>query len=364
MRKRTILAALVALGLTATAQTTVTPYTPGVSTEGVAYYLPKTAINIHVTVEKTTYTPGELCQYAERYLRINGISNKEDIHYQIKGIELEPVGLADASKLYHIEFAANTVAPFIEIDNAGVLLAVNTHNPYTTVKEPTVASVAETTLSPRNYMTEEMLMTGSKAKMAELIAKEIYNIRESRNLTLRGQNENMPKDGEGLQIIIDNTKEQEEALMQLFVGTTTTECTTHTFQILPDSEADRLLFSRFSRKLGILHQDDLAGAPIYIDIKSRNTVPAKPIVDSIAAANPKGKKLKIKKSDKLDGLVYNLPERANVKVYTNSTTLAEAVLPIAQFGNTETLSSTLFSKKKGIKVILDPTSGAILKIEE
>lgn len=363
MRKRTILAALVALGLTATAQTTVTPYTPGVSTEGVAYYLPKTAINIHVTVEKTTYTPGELCQYAERYLRINGISNKEDIHYQIKGIELEPVGQADASKLYHIEFAANTVAPFIETDNSGVLLAVNTHNPYTTVKEPTVASVVESTLSPRNFMTEEMLMTGSKAKMAELIAKEIYNIRESRNLTLRGQNENMPKDGEGLQIIIDNTKEQEEALMQLFVGTTTTECTTHTFQILPDSEADRLLFSRFSRKLGILHKDDLAGAPIYIDIKSRNTVPAMPI-DSIATTSAKSKKLKIKKSNKLDGLVYNLPERANVKVYTNSTTLAEETISIAQFGNTETLSSTFFSKKKGIKVILDPTSGAIMKIEE
>ena len=363
MRKGTILAALVAFGITASAQTTVTPYTPGVSTEGVAYYLPKTAINIHVTVEKTTYTPGELCQYAERYLRINGISNKEDIHYQIKEVVVEPVGIPDASKLYHIEFAANTVAPFIEIDNSGVLLAVNTHNPYTTVKEPTVASVVESTLSPRNFMTEEMLMTGSKAKMAELIAKEIYNIRESRNLTLRGQNENMPKDGEGLQIIIDNTKEQEEALMQLFVGTTTTECTTHTFQILPDSEADRLLFSRFSRKLGILHKDDLAGAPIYIDIKSRNTVPAMPI-DSIATTSAKSKKLKIKKSNKLDGLVYNLPERANVKVYTNSTTLAEETISIAQFGNTETLSSTFFSKKKGIKVILDPTSGAIMKIEE
>jgi hypothetical protein len=173
----------------------------------------------------------------------------------------------------------------------------------------------------------------------------------------------MPKDGEGLQIIIDNTQKQEEALMQLFVGITTTESTTHTFQIIPDSEADRLLFSRFSRKLGILHQEDLAGAPIYIDIKSHNTVPTMP-VDSIAVENPKGKKLKLKKSNKLDGLVYNLPERANVKVYTNSTTLAEEVLPIAQFGNTETLSSTLFSKKKDIKVILDPTSGAILKIEE
>lgn len=365
MKRTTLLASFIVCVFAAvSAQTVVTSYTPGISAEGAAYYLPKTAINIHVTVEKTVYTPGELCQYADRYLRINGISDKEDVYYRISSVSLEPEGLPDTDRLYHIAFDPKSVAPLVELDAAGILLAVNTTN--TQVAHKAVAPVGEEAkpLNPRAYMTEEMLMTGSKAKMAELVAKEIYSIRESRNLTLRGQNENMPKDGAGLQIIVDNTNEQEEALMQLFVGVTSTEYTTHTFQILPDGEADRLLFGRFSRKLGVLHQDDLGGSPLYIDIKSRNMVPEMP-ADSVADKGKKKRKLvEAKKAEKWDGIVYNLPDQASVKVYTNSTTLAERLIPIAQFGNTETLSKKLFSKKTDVKVTFDPTNGALLKIEE
>ena len=363
MKRATILTSFLTCALAVSAQTMVSTYTPGVSAEGAAYYLPKTAINVHVAVEKTMYMPGELCQYAERYLRVNGISDKEDLHYQIKSVTIEPVGLPDTEKLYYIAFDSKTVAPLVELNPEGVLLAVNTTNTY--VAGTASASVVDevNTLNPRSYMTEEMLMTGSKAKLAELVAKEIYNIRESRNLMLRGQNENMPKDGEGLQIIIDNTKEQEEALMQLFVGVTTTECTTHTFQILPDGEADRLLFGRFSRKLGVLHKDDLGGSPLYIDVKSRNMVPMVP-VDSVSGKGKKKKLVEVKKAEKQDGVVYNLPEKAAVKVYTNATTLAEQYISIAQLGNTETLSKKLFTKREDVKVTLDPTNGALLKIEE
>ena len=368
MKRATLLTSFIACIFAVSAQTIVTSYTPGVSTEGAAYYLPKTAINIHITLEKTAYTPGELCQYADRYLRVSGISDKEDLRYVIKEVTLEPVGLPDKDKLYHIAFNPKSIAPFVELDPAGVLLAVNTTNAQVAAKVAASAEPVEEErarqLNPRTYMTEEMLVTGSKAKLAELVAKEIYNIRESRNLTLRGQNENMPKDGAGLQIIVDNTNEQEEALMQLFVGVTSTEYTTHTFQILPDGEADRLLFGRFSRKLGVLHQDDLGGSPLYVDIKSRNMVPEMP-ADSVADKGKKKRKfVEAKKAEKWDGIVYNLPEQASVKVYTNSTTLAERLIPIAQFGNTETLSKKLFSKKTDVKVTFDPTNGALLKIEE
>jgi hypothetical protein len=75
-------------------------------------------------------------------------------------------------------------------------------------------------------------------------------------------------------------------------------------------------------------------------------------------------KTKVTKENKQAGIVYNVPERATVKVYTNSQTLAEETLSVSQFGNTETLSSTFFSKKKNIKVTLDPHTGALLKVEE
>jgi hypothetical protein len=347
------------------AQKAVTAYTPGVSTEGVAYFLPKTAINISITTIKTTYTPGELCQYADRYLRINNISNKEDIYHTIKSVSISTEGIPDEKKLYHILFATNSIAPLVTMTESGILQAINVSESETPAQNPENEAPTTSTknvLSPRSYMTEEMLMTGSKAKLAELVAKEIYNIRESKNLIIRGQNEHMPKDAESLQIILTGLEEQEEALTQLFIGTTTTETTTQTYQVIPSDNAERIILGRFSRKLGLLHGDDLAGAPIYIDIKKKNTIPVPSITTTQSTQTKKAPKGKNEK--KQDGLVYNIPGKAEVIVSTNTQVLAESQLTLAQFGNTETLSSTLLTKKKNIKIKLDSITGALLQVEE
>lgn len=367
MKKEALLTFLLLSGLTSVAQTTtITAYTPGVSTEGVVYYLPKTAINVSFTIEKSTYTPGELCQYAERYLRISNISKTEDMHYSIKSVSLSSEGLPDSAKAYHVAFTTNSVAPLITLSESGILLGVNSTDTVCAANE-IVATPTNTTsnnaTNPRDYMTEEMLMTGSKAKLAELTAKEIYNIRESRNLITRCQSENIPKDGEGIRIILDELQKQEEVLMQLFTGTSSTEYATQTFQIIPETDADKVVLGRFSRKLGILHPDDLAGVPIYIDIKGSNDVPM-PVEEPEEDTKKKKAKTSKKKEDNQDGIVYNVPEKTEIKVYTNSETLAEKSFPIAQFGNVETLSSDFFSKKKAIKVTLSPTTGALLKVED
>lgn len=358
MKRISILALILTWYMYAIAQTTITTYTPGVSTEGATYFLPKTAINVTLTTKKTTYIPGDLCQYAERFLRINNISDKQDTYYTLTNTELSTEGLPDEKKIFHILFTANSISPLVELSQTGILQAINTTSPQTIEQVPE-PHTSQPILNPRSYMTEEMLMTGSKAKMAELVAKEIYNIRESKNLILRGQSENMPKDGEALQIILKGLQEQEDALTQLFTGTTTTETTSHTYQVIPEGNADRMVLGRFSRKLGLLHGEDLAGSPIYIDIKSLNTVPAPVQLQTDAKS-----KKKQKDNNKQDGLVYNLPGNAKVKVYTNSTTLAEDIFAFGQFGNTETLSSSLLSKKKNIRVLLSPTTGALLKVEE
>lgn len=345
------------------AQTAISTYTPGISAEGAVYCLPKTAINISITTTKTIYVPGELCQYADRYLRINGISDKEEVAYEITSVAISTAGLPDTKKLYHILFSANSVAPLVDMSETGILRAINT-TAISSVQEKRDANVvteSKKEIGSRPYMTEEMLMAGSKAKLAELVAKDIYNIRESRNLIIRGQSENIPKDGEGLKVMLEGLQEQETALMQLFVGATSTESFTQTYQVVPESGAEKVLLGRFSRKLGLLHGDDLSGSPIYVDIIDMHSVPT-PV--EVAEEETKKKKQPKKDVAKQDGLVYNVPGRAEVKVYTNTKTLAEESLVLAQFGNTETLSSAFFSKKNNIRVLLDPVTGALLKVEE
>lgn len=362
--------ALTLLCSIAMGQTAIHTYTPGVTTEGAAYYLPKTAINISITTEKTAYTPGELCQYADRYLRITGISDKADSYHTIQSVTLSTEGLPDETKLYHILFAPGTIAPLVTLTGSGILQGINIPAPAAAPQStPTAAPQGETAkhpLPPRSYMTEEMLMTGSKAKLAELVAKEIYNIRESKSLIMRGQSEHMPKEAEALRLILAGLEEQEAALTTLFTGTTTTETSTQTYQVIPTGSAERIILGRFSRKLGLLHGDDLAGAPLYIDIKGLNTVPAPPAEPLIEDTKKSGKSKKKKDENLQDGLVYNIPGRAEVSVYTNTQILAEEAFSLAQFGNTETLSSDLLTRKKGkdTKVLLDPATGALLRVEE
>ena len=88
------------------------------------------------------------------------------------------------------------------------------------------------------------------------------------------------------------------------------------------------------------------------------------VVDE-AATSKKGKRGKAKKQDEnlQDGLVYNIPIKAEGKVYTNTQELITEQHNMAQLGRTETLSATLFTTKKNAKVLLDPATGALLHVE-
>ena len=65
-----------------------------------------------------------------------------------------------------------------------------------------------------------------------------------------------------------------------------------------------------------------------------------------------------------DGIVYNLPAKANVRVYTPNNVYVDETASIPQFGTTETLSAKLFGKKATTKVQLNPITGALLRIKE
>ena len=68
---------------TAFSQTQISDYKPGITAEGAVYYLPKTAIRVAMKIEKTTYTPGEFCKYAERYLRQKEVRQNAAVSHRV-----------------------------------------------------------------------------------------------------------------------------------------------------------------------------------------------------------------------------------------------------------------------------------------
>ncbi len=328
----------------------IVPYVPG-ENEGIVYFLPKTMMEINVIATKVTYTPGDFCQYANRYLRMNHVTSQPESYWKFKQIEVRGTGVPDSTKAYIMKLSDKSVASNIEVTDKRLIRAINTNLPAKEEKTYKLEK-SEPNENARQYMTEEILMAGSTAKMAELTAKEIYNIRESKNLILRGQADTMPKDGASLKLIIDNLDKQEKALTEMFTGITQSEDKLFTFYVAPEDAAEKYVAFRFSEKLGVLPRTDLAGEPIYI--KLTNPVPMPAVSEE--------EKEKSKKRQK--GILYNIPGKGNVTVSFKGKKLVEDQLQVTQFGSTELLVNDLFNRKINTRVIFNPETGAIVKIDK
>lgn len=351
MKKGIMAIGLLTFATVAIAQTEVTNHVPGIHAEGVTYFLPQTVIDITIEAEKVTYTPGQFCNYANKYLRLQGISNAPETYWEIKDVVARTNGIPDPQKGYTIRLKEKTVAPLVELTPDGILVSINREKESTTVKPQDAPKEKELHIDPKDILGEEILTATSTAKMAELVAKEIYSIRESKNAIIRGQAENMPKDGESLKIILRNLEAQDEALTNMFKGTINREKRTIALRLTPGEEnCNKLILFRFSKKLGIVSSDDLSGAPIYYDLENLY-----PLTVQEESTGKKGKKLQ--------GVVCNIPGKARFKVYNNQEIFFEEEFPIAQFGQTDILSNDLFNKTTSTRVTFDPATGAVLKID-
>ena len=335
-------------------QTLVASYHPGVTSEGAIYYLPKTALRITVQVERSSFTPGEFCKYAERYLRMKDVITEPAINYSIITIQQEPVAVADPSKCYAIKFDARTSACNVRLSADGILLGINTDDKIATPWSSAVnqkKNRRKELINPRSYLSEEILAAGSTAKMAELIAQEIYEIRESRNLLTRGQADYMPKDGEQLRLMLNKLEEQNLALTSLFTGVTVSDTTEYTFTITPNKDIENQILFRLSDKLGIVDADDLAGVPYYINIENLKTVPPVEVID------PK------KKQKQANGVYVNIPGKLRSTISNVQGMMVSNEFPAGQFGNVELLSGALFNKRYTTHLQLHPISGAVEKLQ-
>jgi len=339
--------------VTSQSQTVSSIYQPGVTTEGAVYFLPMTAVSVTVEVEKTTYTPGDFCQYAERFLRIKDVCATPSVSYRITAIRQVAVAVPDTAKRYAVKFDARTSATNVRLSDDGILLGINTSKGGRDDVQPQSNSLNShhsshtSKINPRQYMNEETLAAGSTAKMAELTAQDIYEIRESRSLLVRGQADNMPKDGEQLRLMLNQLDLQDHALTSLFVGTYERDTIQQMFTVIPSADVMHETLFRFSQKLGLVDSDDLAGVPYYIHIENLKTVP------QAAPADPK------KKQKPVDGIFVNIPGRLRSVVSDSQGVIVADDFPAGQFGNVELLSGALFNKRYTTRLRLNSLSGGV-----
>ncbi|NCC08950.1 MAG: DUF4831 family protein [Bacteroidia bacterium] len=347
--KRLILMTGLLMATSAYAQTeVVTGITRG-KDYGVVYTLPKTQLDIEIKANKISYTPGEFCKYADRYLRLSKVSADAEVYWELKEITVKSVGVPNSEQTYFVKLKDKTVAPLIELTSDGLIKSINVPYSHQTTPLVPLQKAKATKANPKEFLTEEILMANSTAKMAELVAKEIYNIRESKNALLRGQADNTPQDGAQLKIMLDNLNIQEEAMTEMFSGTRLVEEKSFKISLTPNQEVENQIAFRFSKKLGIVEENDLAGEPYYISIKD---------LKSIALPAEDGKK------KKTEGIAYNVPGKALVSISDGKKVIMKEELPVTQFGSLEYLAPVLFNKKSTIQVLFDPNTGGLIKVDQ
>ena len=361
MKKLLTATMLIASGAMATAQTQVTEYRPGMTAEGVVYYLPKTTVKVAVKVEKTTYTPGEFCKYADKYLRLSNVREDSYNTYRLIDTKIWSYGEADKQKAFAVKVNAKTAVCNLKLADDGRLLAVNADAPAEKpLPQPFEAAKKEAPANPRSFLSQEILAAGSVTKMAELTASEIYDIRESRNSLTRGEADFMPKDGEQLRLMLSSLDQQDKALSSMFSGTVSKDTIEMVFTITPDKEINKKVLFRMSEKLGLLDKDDMAGAPYYLSVKDLQTLPKQQVLDE--KAQKAKEKAEQAAKEKGNVLYVNVPSKMLVTIAAGNNKVAEYETTAGQFGRVELLSGDLFNKRFTTHLTLDPQSGAVDKL--
>ena len=350
--KNLIIIATLLLGLPLVAQTKVVKKNAVKANNfGITYSLPKTSLIVEAEVTKVTCKAGPYYQYAEKYLAVQDAIAEDAVYYELGKVRLINRGVPDPDNTYIVEFKPGTVAPYAYLTEDGLLCSINTEYVPAEEKAEKKAVAAKQGAAQNSVLSEELLMAGSTARQAEVAAKQIYRIRESRMDILTGEADNLPPDGEAMKLVIQQLEAQEQTLSHLFTGTTEKTTDLYEVSIIPSDELGKEVIFRFSKQLGIVDADDLGGAPVYMNLIATERAPQ---------LEPKEAE---KKEKSLKGIIYNVPGKAKVEITMGKRTLYKGEAQITQFGTQEGLAPVMFEDKKApVKISFYPETGAIKQI--
>lgn len=351
--KNIILLVSLLLSVSAMAQTKVVKANAVKANDyGVTYSLPKTQLVVDAEVTKVTCKAGPYYRYAEKYLGVKKFITEDKVYYELGKVKLLNRGIPDKDNTYIVSFKPGTVAPYAYLTEEGLLCSINAeYTPETEAEDENTNKRKRAVATDASVFTEELLMAGSTAKQAEVAAKQIYRIRESRMNILTGDADNLPPDGQAMQLVIEELEAQEEALTNLFTGVITRETEQYEVTIIPNDDLEKEVIFRFSEHLGIVDADDLGGEPVYMNLTATERAPQ---------LDPKEAE---KKEKSLKGIVYNVPGKARIELFTARKSLYKGEAQITQFGTREALAPVMFEDKKApVKVYFYPETGAIKQI--
>ena len=322
--------------------------------DGIVYALPRTLIQVDVTVEQKELLAGPLRNYAEKYLGITNYISQNAFEYSIKGIKLIPVSEPDPEQYYFVseveKTSKETWQTILTLNGHGMITSVGAindgqagvasglGNPMSDdevmaifskyadlnlyAKVDTIVRIINIdTITIEDYTFKTTMTNKPLEVKAREVADMIHRVREGRYNLLTGYQEVNYSEG-ALKFMNEELLKMEEEYLCLFTGAVVKSNLTYSFTFLPTPEnsGSSVPIFHFSESNGIVEGGG-GGVQAMILVESHGNTS----VLASGEANSGG------------GLVYRIPEEAEVKLIYNSNTLAKIHAAISQFGRVASL---------------------------
>ena len=316
----------------------------------VVYYMPKTELVVRLDYEIVEQTPGVFYQYAKRYLGAEEVITEASTQYNLLQVSSYTEAQADLERAYKVTAQKGLKNQSLTLTEDGRLLGYNIGGGIEDIPlRPADSSPHSEEQAKLMPLLEEQFMAGSVAKMAEGAAKQIYRLRETRLNLLAGDMEHVPADGMAMQLVLDEINKQEQALVELFVGTRVVKHGSHTLRYLPEESVEKEVICRLSQHTGIVDKNDLSGEPIYLTVEATKQALRMQMMEEGKVPMP-------------SQLYYNLPGSAVVRIEHKGQVMTASEFAVAQWGVAIPLAAELFTKTAPV-IHINPQTGNILSIQ-
>lgn len=319
---------------------------------GIIYALPQTNLKFTINAIKTDIIPGPYYEYAEKYMGIENVPEKESTVWGINDIIISTYNDIDPNQYYILEPSGKMNIDIYKLFKNGNVLPVNKsiENNFTNDFygfNNTNELVIFTDLSVSKFVGQEKITYYKRVQRDSLFAKVpvtknqsvyksfdekaeeaasfIFMIREKRFELLSGMADFYP-DGKSMEVALNELNRLENEYLELFIGKRFRSNYTANFDFIPtNKELDQpyILF-RFNEEKGILNTNDLRGRPIIIELEKKDQTKnlAYLFSDQI---NREGTTYK-------DKIYFRIPDQATVKVFDGNSLLAKRKVTIEQYG--------------------------------
>ncbi len=329
------------------------------------YYMPKNVLQVKIHYKATTYKAGPYKDFAKELLGIDDVIQRNETDYELTKATVRTLTSPDFSRPVIVTANANIPLQLLALTKEGLLAGYNVssdelHPIYPAPQEPERPQGyhrSSDKIKAKTSIPEEVTLATTKREKAELLAKQIYRLRETRIYLLSGEVDKMPTDGEATKEVLRQLEAEEQGLMELFIGTTSVRHLSETFVYEP-SQSERYVLCRFSEADGLIDKEDEVGEPIVLNAQVMRQIAG----EAQDLTKEQGQRTKDKIV--LSPIMYNLPGWLDYTIEYGVQCLASKSLPIAQFGIAVPLAQNLFTGKVLPQIVFNTQTGNIKTIHQ